>query len=122
MKKLLFLTLALCSLSLQATRSQFTVWTSPVVNKDIQELNLDVPRNTNHVVPAGVYRLATNDGPTNKYVKFPVDGLLRQHWADYTCFYVKNNENSYDKIACVDTKQTMHKNLVLNISGFSSKS
>lgn len=115
MKKLLYIALFFVSFQLDANRKQFTIFVSPVVNKDAQELNVDIPRSKTFVIPEGTYRLTTNAGPTNKYVTFPVDGAIRQDWTYITCFYIKNNENKYDKLGCLDTTRIMNNNLSINL-------
>lgn len=120
MKKLLFLALALCSFNTYAHKPGFFLWTSPVVDRNAPDLNVDIPRDVSQPFTAGVYRVVTNDGPTNKYVQLAHDGCLRRNWGDFTCFYLKNYDNTYDKVGCVDTKK-LSENTYLNLYGFSHK-
>ena len=91
-----------------AMRTTFKIWSSPVVDDSIPFLNLDVEQLRFHHVSAGTYRLRTDEGATNKYVKFPVDGAVFQQWKNITCLYIKNNENSLDKLGCLDTLKVMN--------------
>lgn len=107
--------LIVLSSQLDAHRKRFTVSINPVVNSNVPELNLDIPRTTTFPITQGTYRLVTNAGKTNKYVTFPVDGAIRQNWTNYTCFYTKNNEDSYDKLGCVDTTKILDKDFHINL-------
>lgn len=120
MKKLLFLALAFVSFDVQAHKPGFFLWTSPVVDKSAPDLNVDLPINVSQPFSAGVYRLVTNDGPTNKYVQLAHDGCLRKNWGDFTCFYLKNYDATYDKVGCVDTKK-LSQDTYLTVFGYSHK-
>jgi len=108
MKKLLLIVALFGSCSLNAMRTKFKLWTANTHDASIPYLNLDIEQFKMHKVDAGTYRLVTDAGVTNKYVKFPVDGAIQQNWSDYTCLYIKNNENRLDKIGCMDTKKIMN--------------
>lgn len=120
MKKILFLALALCSFNVQAHKPGFFLWTSPVVDKNAPDLNVDVPLHVSQPFTAGVYRVVTNDGPTNKYVQLAFDGCLRKNWGTFTCFYLKNYDDSLEKAGCVDTKK-LSENSYMQMYGFSVK-
>ena len=107
MKRILLIVALSASFNVHAMRKTFKIWTSHIHDNSIPSLNLDVERFKVHQVPAGTYRLITNAGVTNKYVKFPVDGAVQQTWFNFTCLYIKNNENKLDKIGCFDTEKVM---------------
>lgn len=115
MKRLLFIFLIAVSCQLDAHRKAFTFWINPVADTALPTLNLDIPRSVTYPVQAGTYRIVTDQGPTNKYVKFVFDGAIRQNWTDCTCLYMKNNEAGYDKLGCIDTKKVMQNNFHINL-------
>lgn len=102
MRKLLSLILISCSFMLQSHQLPVKFWISPIVDPDIKELNVDIEQFAVYDVPCGTYRLTTNNGKSNKYVKLVFDSQIRQVCKDWTCFYASDGQGGFMRIACID--------------------
>ena len=104
MRKLLILLLLSCSFVIESHQLPVKFWISQIVDPEIKELNVDIEQFTTFDVPAGTYRLVTNNGKSNKYVKLVLDGYISQLAKDWTCFHAKDGVGGSMRIACIDTK------------------
>lgn len=95
-------------------RTQFEVWTSSKEDKNIPELNLDVEPMKRHHVEQGVYRLVNNAGKSNKYIRLPLHGAVIKVM-DTTCLFIRNTEQGFDKLGCIDTNQLLKKDFVFHV-------
>ena len=115
MKKLLLFALLSCTFIADAHRPAFKVWSTPIHDIFIPDLNIDINKSMTVEVPQGTYRIVTNSGPTTKYIKFVFDGAIRRDWASFTCFFLKNTEEGYDKILCMDVSKIHNHDFDLNL-------
>ena len=96
------------SFSLVAHKEPVEFWISPIVDPEIKELNVDIEQFSSFDVPRGTYRLVTNDGKSNKYVKLVFDSQIRQLCKQWTCFYAKDVSGDLMRIACIDVTSGDH--------------
>ena len=100
-----------CSASVYCHKSPITFSTRQIHDPSISVLDIDIERYTSVIVPRGTYRIATKDGITNKYVTLILDGKVTKMVVGFTCFYYKNYDDTYDRVACVDFK-----NMIVDIN------
>jgi hypothetical protein len=109
MRKLLILAL-LASFNLNCHQMPVKFWLSNEIITDnlIPELNVDIDQFSVHDIPCGTYRLSTNNGLSNKYVKMVIDGKISRISKDFVCFYISDGDGGFMRIACIDMNSGDH--------------
>jgi len=109
MRKLLILVI-LSSFNLNCHQMPVNFWLSNeiITDRTIPELNVDIDQFSSHDIPRGTYRLSTKKGLSNKCVKMVIDGKISRISKDFVCFYVKNGDGSFMRIACIDINSGDH--------------
>lgn len=110
MRKLLIL-LLFSFFSLHSHESSVKFWVSlndVITDNTIPTLNIDIDQFSVHDVPCGTYRLSTNNGLSNKYVKMVIDGRISRLTKDYVCFHSSDGQGGFMRIACIDINTGKH--------------
>jgi hypothetical protein len=105
MKRLLLLIVLLSAQSVYCHKLPITFSTRSIHDPLTKVLDIDIEQFKDVIVPRGTYRLATKAGVTNKYVTLALDSKISKFYPGFICFYYKNYDNSYDRIACLDVKK-----------------
>ncbi len=93
---------------LQSHQLPIDFWISNNVEPEAKELNVDIEQFGVLDVPYGTYRLVTNNGKSNKYVKLVFNSQIRQVCKDWTCFYAADGQGGFMRIACIDINTGDH--------------